>query len=130
MSEVNKGSVINSIFLRVEIIHNSGTWVTQPRVYFTVQKDPGNQLGAAYPATVGISTIKKFVFHQEMAMVTGIAADDNSFPRTMFLGVIKVPQRYRRMGEKDRIEINFALPLAATTGTVSVCIQAIYKEYF
>ncbi len=128
--DINKGSVVNGIFLRVETVHNSGTWVTQPRVYMTVQKDPGNNLGAAFPADVGISNIKKFVIHQEMLMMTGVSADANSFPRTMFVGVVKIPAQYRRFGQQDRLEVNFSLPAAATTATVSVCVQCIYKEYF
>jgi len=128
--EVNKGCIINGVYLLVETIHNSGTWVTIPRVYMTVFKNPGAALPAVYPANVGSNDLKKFVIHQEMLMMTGVSADANSFPRTMFKGVIKIPSRYRRFGENDRLLVQFALDTAETTATVSTCVQCIYKEYF
>ncbi len=128
-NQVATGSRISSFYVRVEVIHNSGTWVTQPRMYMIVMKNPGNNLATPFPAGVGTTDLRKFVIHQEMIMVTGIAADDNSFPRTMFVGVIKLPRGYQRFGYDDNLSLAFSLPLAATTATVSVCIQAIYKEY-
>lgn len=127
--QVNPGSIINSIYLRVEALHNSGTWVVIPRVYMAVIKDPANELANPFPADVGVSDVKRFVIHQEMMMVTGIAADDNSFPRTFFQGVIKIPRGYRRFGHNDRLKLIYSLDVAATTATVSVCSQCIYKEY-
>ncbi len=129
-ADINRGARVNAIFLRVEAVHNSGTFVTIPRVYMTVQKNPGNNLGTPYPASVGSTDNRKWVIHQEMQMHTGISADSNSFPRTMFLGVIKIPGQYARFGIEDRLTINFALDAGETTATVSVCVQCIYKEFF
>lgn len=129
VTQVNEGCTINAIYLRVETVHNSGTWVTIPRVYMIVVKSPGNEVIAPYPASVGDSDAKRFVIHQEMMMQTGVSADANSFPRTMFNGVIKIPRGYRRMGYNDRLIVNFALDVAETTATVSTCVQCIYKEY-
>jgi len=103
--------------------------VTVPRVYMIVMKNPGNNLSVPYPATVGSTDLKKFVIHQEMLMQTGVNADALSFPRTMFVGVIKIPRGYRRMGYDDQIAVSFALDAAETTATVNVCVQCIYKEY-
>jgi len=129
VTEVVSGAVINSIYLRVESIHNSGEWVTIPRVYMIVVKNPGNEIVPPYPANAGSSDAKRFIIHQEMLMQTGINADANSFPRTMFNGVIKIPRGYRRFGYADRLTVGFALDVAETTATVSVCSQCIYKEY-
>ncbi len=128
-NQVNTGSTINSIYAQVETIHNSGTWVTTPRVYMIVFKNPGDSLATPYPATVGTSDNRRFVIHQEMLMQTGVSADSNSFPRTMFKGVIKIPRGYRRMGVDDNLSFAFALQATETTATVSVCLQCIYKEY-
>ncbi len=95
-----------------------------------LMKNPGNNLAIPYPSQVGASDSKKYVIHQEMLMQTGVSADANSFPRTMFKGVIKIPGNYRRMGINDRLAFSFALDTAETTASVSVCVQCIYKEYF
>ncbi len=129
-TEVNNGSTVNSIYLRVETIHNSGDWVTIPRIYMAIFKNPGQNLVNPYPANIGQSNNKKWVIHQEMQMMTGINADANSFPRTMFQGVIKIPRGYRRVGTSDRLSALFALDVAETTATVTACVQCIYKEYF
>lgn len=129
-ADVNNGSKVNSIFLRVETVHNSGTWVTIPRVYMIVMKNPANDIPVPYPATVGTTSRRKFVIHQEMMMQTGVSADANSFPRTMFHGVIKLPKHMQRFGIDDRLLIVFALDSGETTATVSCCVQCIYKEYF
>ncbi len=129
VEQVESSSVINSIYARVETLHNSGTWVTVPRVYMLVLKTPGNEVVSPYPATVGSSDAKRFVIHQEMLMQTGSSADSLSFPRTMFNGVIKIPRGYRRFGYNDRLVFVFALDAAETTATVNVCVQCIYKEF-
>ncbi len=129
VAEVQDGSTVNSVYLRIEMIHNSGTWTTLPRVYMYVIKDPGNDLTKPYPASAGSGDTKRFIIHQEMMMTTGVSADANSFPRTFFNGVIKIPRGYRRFGYGDRLSIIYSLDVAETTATVSVCSQAIYKEY-
>ncbi len=129
VADVTTGSKVNSIFLRVETIHNSGTWVTIPRLYMIVMKNPANDVPIPYPASVGATDKRKFVIHQEMIMMTGVSADANSFPRTMFLGVIKIPRGYSRFGFQDRLNVSFALDVSETTATVSACVQCIYKEY-
>ncbi len=129
VTQVQTGSTVNSFYLRIEMLHNSGTWVTVPRLYMSIQKNPGNNLNTVYPANVGPSDNKKWIIHQEMMMTTGIAADDNSFPRTMFQGVIKIPRGYKRNGTADRMNINFSLDVMETTATVTVCVQCIYREY-
>lgn len=128
--EVNQGSVINSMYLRVEAIHNSGDWTLTPRVYMTIFKNPGSNLVPPYPANVGFDDNKKFIIHQEMLMMTGINADANSFPRTVFNGVIKIPQPYRRVGMNDKINAQFSLDVGEMIATVTVCVQCIYKEFF
>ena len=130
VTQVTNGCKINSIYLRVETIHNSGEWNTIPRLYMIVMKNPANEVSIPYPAGVGATDRRKFVIHQEMLMETGVNADANSFPRTMFNGVIKILKHMQRFGVSDRLLVVFALDIAELTATVSACIQCIYKEYF
>ncbi len=130
-TEVKEGSVINSIYLGVEAQQNGNSFSAVPRVYMIVVKNPGNEIVAPYPANAGASDAKRFVIHQEMQMHTANTGLDNSntFPRTMFKGVIKIPRGYRRFGYNDRLIVVFALDSAESTGNINVCVQAIYKEF-
>ncbi len=127
IADVHIGSTVHAFFLRVEVIAASG-FVTVPRVYMGVQKNPGNEHPSANPSSIGDSDLKKFIIHQEMVMVSGIT--DTQIPRTMFQGVIRIPPRLRRFGVNDRLILTFAHQATETTGITSVCIQAIYKEFY
>ncbi len=122
---VTGGSQIHSIFLRVEVL-STGTFVTVPRVYMTVMKNPGNNLAVPNPNGIGTDDDKKWIIHQEMIMV---AEGASAIPRTMFLGVIRVPPKLRRMGVRDRISVHFQHDAAETSAITNVCVQAIYKEF-
>ncbi len=126
VEQVNVGSTINSIFLRVEVFATS-TFSGVPRVYMAVMKNPGNNLPSINPSSVGDNDEKRFVIHQEMTMVGNGAL--GSFPRTMFKGVVRLPRGYRRMGVLDRLVLLVAHDAAETTGITNVCQQCIYKEY-
>ncbi len=128
--QVHFGSTVGSIYLRVEIVHSGGNFNTVPRIYMAVQKNPGNEHPVANPSTIGDSDLRKFIIHQEMTMVTGIASNDNSFPRTMFQGVIRIPPRLKRFGINDRLVVSFALDNGETSAVVNACVQCIYKEFF
>ena len=126
--QVKAGSVINSIYFRMEVIATTA-YSQVPRVYFAVQKNPGGNLSFVQPNAVGVSDNKKFIIHQEMVMVDGMP-DVSDFPRTMFQGVIKIPSRYRRFGVRDELIVTFQNGVGETTGIANVCVQAIYKEIF
>jgi len=129
VTEVNDGSTINAVFLRVEIVHNSGTFTTIPRIYMMVFKNPGNNLALPFPGGAGASDAKRYIIHQEMAMITQAASDAGTFPRTLFQGVVKLPPRLKRMGYNDRLQIGYSLDVAESTGIINVCTQCIYKEF-
>ncbi len=120
------GSTVNAIFLRVEVLAQ-GAFVTVPRIYMTVQKNPGNNLTTTNPNSVGTSDNKKHVIHQEMIMVGD--STESRIPRTMFLGVIRIPPRLKRFGHDDRLQISFQHDAGETSAVTNVCVQVIYKEF-
>ncbi len=126
VTEITGGSIINAIYLRVEVM-STAVSTGVPRLYMTVQKDPGGNLAVVAPNAVGNSDNKKFVIHQEMIMVSDNALAD--FPRTMFRGVIKIPQRYRRFGVRDELAVHFQNAPGEASSVVRFCVQCIYKEY-
>jgi len=127
VTNVASGSTVSSIFLRVEII--STTSYTQvPRVYMTVFKNPGNNLGSPNANASGSDDAKRYIIHQEMAMVSGVPAT-SEFPRTLFQGVIKIPPRLKRFGYNDRLVVLLQNGVGETTGIANVCVQCIYKEF-
>jgi len=125
-AQVSVGCRINAIYLRVEVLA-TGTFVTVPRIYMTVQKRPGAAIPTVDPSAVGISQHRKWVIHQEMTMVGGTT--DVQIPRTMFQGVIKIPGKMNRFGVDDRLNVNFQHDAGETTAVTNACVQCIYKEF-
>ncbi len=118
--EVETGSVIRSFFCSLEIV-NTGTAGVLANCYAMFAKNPGGNLTLPNPNVVGISDNKRYVFHQEMIM---LQMQDNSNPRTLFKGVLKVPRHLQRMGPNDILTCNILAPGVEVNG----CVQFHYKE--
>ncbi len=119
-AQVETGSTINAIFLSVEVV-NTGVTGVLANCYFYIMKNPGGNLTLPAANAVGADDNKRYVFHQEMIMLQMI---DNSNPRTLFKGVLKLPRGYRRMAINDELTIRIFSPGIEITG----CVQCHYKE--
>ncbi len=122
---VTVGGKINGLFLNVQVINTTN--VTLNNMYMIVYKNPGNQIIAANipnANAVGVSDFRKFVIHQEMAMLSDA---NDSIPITLFKGVIKIPRHMQRMAIGDTIVVQLFTP--GTGNESNFCIQSIYKEY-
>lgn len=121
--QVVTGSTVHGIFLKVVVASNQVTEAGAiPNFYMYVMKNPGNNLTPPQANLVGGSDVKKFVLHQEMVMIENQVSGN---PTTVFSGVIKIPRGYKRFGTNDRLIVVFFCPAL----DVSVCIQAIFKEF-
>ncbi len=133
VNQVHIGSHVKAIYLKVEVV-GAIAFAGVPRVYFVVFKNPGNQLSDPVVDAIGVSTIRKYVIHQEMTMISQQASSagggDFTFPRTMFKGVILLPKRYQRFGDLDKLEFHIGNATGETTGSTRFCLQAIYQEFF
>ncbi len=124
-TQVETGSKVNGIYLKIEALHTSG--VGRPNFYMIVRKNPGNLFGVGThdPKSIGISDDKKWVIHQEMIMGSGDAG--NGLPRVVFNGVIKIPKGYIRNGPNDKLQV------VMRTGNTDVafdwCLESHYKEF-
>ncbi len=119
-TEVLTGSTINGVYLKVEAYATSSAALAN--FYMIVWKNPGGNLTAIVPNTVGSNDDKRFVIHQEMVM---FQKQTNSNPRTIFNGVIAIPRGYRRFGPNDELNLSFLAPGVNT----DICFQAHYKEF-
>ncbi len=119
---VATGSVINGFFLNVQV--RATTEAALPNAYMAVAKNTGNNLTFPDANAVGVDDNKRFVIHQEMAMLSG--STEPSIPITLFKGVIKVPKHMRRMGPDDQWQCLLFSPGV----TADFCVQCIYKWYF
>ncbi len=118
------GAKVNGFYIRVEIASNDPVDVgALPQVYMYVWKNPGGNLTTITPSVVGGSDNKRFVIHQEMAMIQN--AGQGSNPRTLFNGVIVVPKGMRRMGPND----SWQVVVRSTALDIQLCIQCHYKEF-
>ena len=121
-TEVLNGSTVNGIYLDVEVNRTGTAGETLANVYLAVYKNPGGNLSAITPNTVGANDNKRFVIHQEMVMMEGQSASN---PRTLFKGVIVIPRGYKRFGINDTL----LLALLSPGSTTNYCVQAHYKEF-
>ncbi len=119
-NEVQTGSKVNGIYLRVEAYATTSGALAN--FYMYVGKSPGNSLTLPNPNVVGASVLKKYIIHQEMVMMEQSV---NGNPRTVFNGVIKIPRGYIRNGPDDQLFVAFLAPGV----NVSVCFQCHYKEF-
>ncbi len=121
-TEVETGSTVNGIYLKVEISRTGTTSDVLSNFYLAIMKNPGFNIADAPPKAVGSFDDKRYVIHQEMVMTQG---NNASNPRTVFNGVIVIPRGYRRFGPNDQLRAIFEAP-----GTnMNVCFQCHYKEF-
>ncbi len=120
-NEVETGSKVNGIYLRVEVV-NTGVAGVLANAYLAVFKSPGGSISINNPNTIGTDKDKRYVIHQEMVMLQMV---DNSNPRTLFNGVIAIPRGYRRFGPADLLIARVFSPGVE----LSACIQAHYKKF-
>ncbi len=121
-AEVETGSTVNGIFLKVEAINVTATQGALPNAYIMVYKNPGSNLTFPNPNVVGADDNKKYVIHQEMVM---LQKQSDSNPRTLFAGVIGIPRHYRRNGPDDTMRLRVFSPGVNTEW----CAQCHYKEF-
>ncbi len=116
------GAKVHGIYLHVEVSHTSG--VGRPNVYLAVIKNPGGII-ITYSniSSMGDSSHKKFVIHQEMIMMSGDAG--NGLPRPLFNGVIKIPKHMQRFAPDDKLDLVILSPTVAA----DFCMQCHYKEF-
>ncbi len=119
-SEVEVGSKVNGIYLRVEVYATSSAALSN--VYMIIQKNPGGQFATITPNTVGSNDDKKWIIHQEMVMLQKVTPSN---PRTLFNGVIAIPRGYRRNGPNDLLNVNVLAPGVS----IDLCLQCHYKEF-
>ncbi len=120
VTEVQTGCTINGIYLKVEAYGTSSGALAN--FYMIIWKNPGGNLTAIIPNTVGSNDDKRFVIHQEMVMFQKVTPSN---PRTVFNGVVAIPRGYRRFGPNDELNLSFLAPGVSA----DICFQAHYKEF-
>ncbi len=122
-TEVETGSKVNGIYLRVEVASNETEDVgAVPNVYMSIQKDPGNAIAIIQPNLVGVNVNKRYVIHQEMVMIENSKGGNS---KTLFNGVVKIPKGYIRNGPADTLLLIIFSPAL----DIVVCAQCHYKEF-
>ncbi len=122
-ADVKRGSKIFRIWVEFWISATAlATEGVTTGVDLYIFKNPGNNLTAPTPSTVGSSNEKKFVFKTWKGL---IASRKEGFPAYSWKGWIKIPKIYQRMGTDDRIDI-----VSRTTGVNGLlCLNAVYKWF-
>lgn len=118
--DVNKGSTINGIYLKVEVYATTAAALSN--VYMAVVKNPGNNLVFPNANVIGSNDNKRYVIHQEMVMMEQSV---NGNPRTLFNGIIVIPRGYRRFSAQDELQLLLFAPGVNT----NFCLQCHFKEF-
>ncbi len=121
-NEVLNGSTINAIYLSVYILGESGS--SSGIVNWILFKNPGNLMAGGdlpIPGNTGIAANRRFIFHEEKGLY---ATQDGT--AMVFKGWIKIPPRFRRMGDNDKWQV---ILRTQAGDTAAFCVQAIYKSY-
>ncbi len=122
-SDVSQGCKIFRIWVEFSIYASATADVAVSNfVDVYIWKNPGANLTAPAPASVGTSNEKKFVFRMWKGMIGARTQGAETFK---FRGWIKIPKIYQRMGTDDTIQMVFR-----SEGTNSLlCAQFIYKWF-
>ncbi len=118
------GSHVRSMFVNVQVINSTNAVGAINNAYCYFFLNPGNLI-SVFPAVnaVGISNIRKNIFHQEMTMLSD---ENDSIPITLFKGVLKIPRKASRLGVDDTINVRIGTPAGGPE--IEACVQCIYKE--
>ncbi len=121
-AEVETGSKVNGIYLRVEVACLTTEAAAISNVYMLIMKNPGGNLVIPAANAVGANDNKRFIIHQEMLMLQNATLGN---PRVLFNGVIKIPKGYVRFGPNDQLYVGVVAPAV----DIMLCIQCHYKEF-
>ncbi len=122
-TDVATASNVRAFFLNVQVAASATAALAN--VYMFVAKNPGKRIAVTdFPDgnKVGVSNLKKLIFHQEMIMTE---KNTTAIARTLFRGVIKIPRHMQRFGQDDEIDIYLYAPGVS----FDFCVQCIYKEF-
>ncbi len=123
-ADVITGSKVHAIYIKVQVASNDAQDLgALPQVYLVFFKNPGGNLTIPNPQSVGADDNKRYVIHQEMAMIENKGQGGN--PITIFNGVITIPKGYQRFGPGDILQMK----VKSVALDIVVCWQAHYKEF-
>ncbi len=128
---VPTGAKVNGFYYSCFYYTEGGEIASEvPLVDWYIIHNPGNAWATTFdannlptPGSTGNHKNKRHIIHTEKGLAGGGDAALNGVPM-VFKGVIKVPNKMRRIGEDDR----FTIAHRANFNT-KFCIQVIYKHF-
>ncbi len=119
IAEIEIGTTVRYIFFELNIAAET---ITNPKIlHWAVVKEPFGTAQPVAPTTVdGIA--KRFILKRGMEM---LPKDVSTVFKRIF--VVRIPPRLRRMGDSDKLVINFR---ATSTESINVCLITIARVFF
>lgn len=121
-SDVSHGCIIKAVWINLDVCGLAASGVLNVFDAY-LMKNPGDNLTAPSPVSVGTSNEKKFVFRQWRAMIMRNQEGNVPFH---WEGWVKIPKRYQRFGTDDTLQFVTA---CSTSQTGHASVQALYKWY-
>ncbi len=122
-TDVSHGCIIKAIYITIDGCGLAATGVLNNMDIY-LWKNPGANLTAPAPISVGSSNEKKFVFRQWHFIV--MRNQDGNTP-FHWEGWVKIPKRYQRMGTDDRFDLIQANTSGVTGHFSAYCIYKWYR---
>ncbi len=122
-NNVTAGSRINTVYLEVWIFGNTAPGVNSAITWY-VAKNPGNNLTLPDPSLAGADDNKRWIYAMGKGQVGQTASGS---PPYLIRGWFSLPQRMRRFGHDDQLELHIKNDSGAN---INVCRLAVYKWYF
>ena len=114
-TDVSHGCIIQAIWLNIDVCGLAGSGVLNIADFYLF-KNPGANLTAPAPLSVGSSNEKRFVVKQWRAMIMANADGNNPFH---WEGWLLVPKKFQRMGTDDIWALVHACS-SGVTGHISI----------
>lgn len=120
-TDVSHGCIVKAFWVSLDFCGLSGSGALATTTVYLF-KNPGANLTAPAPVSVGSSNEKKFVIKTWSAQTM---RNQEGNPPYHWEGWVKIPKRYQRMGTDDL----WQLVHATTTGAGHLSVTFIYKWY-
>ncbi len=124
-TDLDTGDTIGAIFFEFNLngVDNSGT--VQVFHWAIVKVPAGDPTFLIDPALYNTNK-KRFTFHRGMEMLPEIPLDSGGTVQTKRVFTVKLPKRFRRMGDDDEIHLVYK---STSASLINFCGIAIYKHF-
>ncbi len=123
-TEVAVGSTVKSLYFETNLNGVDNSAAAQVFHWAVFKRPSGSNINTD-PAQYNTPE-KRWIFHRGMEMLPDIPIDSGGTVQTKRIFVVKLPPKFRRIGEGDEIKLNYK---SSSTSGINFCGIVIYKHF-